>query len=171
MMRRRHLATAAIGSFFFAAILAACSKPEPPTITPEGAVVKAVTPAGLDVEMTIDAYNPNKVPLMARSVKAKVMLGKSIDLGEVTVPTKIEVPAGKHEKIVAPMSLKWTDAAAVGMLALQHDTVPFTIEGTASVGIDELNFDVPFETDGTLTRQQLMEMAPKSLPQLPKLPF
>ena len=170
-MRPRTYAFAALWSFVLVMILAACSKPEPPTIEPEGAVVKAVTPQGLDVEMTIDAYNPNSVPLIARSVTARVKLDDRIDLGEVVVPTKVEVPAKKHEKIVAPVSVKWADASAVAIMAATRESVPFSIEGTASVGIDEVNFDIPFTTSGTLTREQLVQMGMQNRPKFPKLPL
>ncbi len=170
-MRPRTYAFAALWSLLFALLLAACSKPEPPTIEPEGAVVKSVTPQGLDVEMTIDAYNPNSIPLIARSVKARVKLDGRIDLGEVEVPTEVKVPAKKHEKIVAPVSVKWQDASAVAIMAATRESVPFTIEGSANVGIDDVNFDIPFTTEGSLTRDQLMKMGMQNLPQFPKLPL
>lgn len=170
-MRTLRLALAAVALFVWSFALVACSKPEPPTIEPEGAVVKAVTATGLEVEITIDAFNPNSVPLHARSVKARVKLDDSLDLGEVTVPTKIEVPAKKHEKIVAPLTLNWNDVQSVALLALTKESVPFTVEGTASVGVDELNFDVPFKTQGSLTREQLIQLGTQNLPPIPKLPF
>ena len=34
----------------------------------------------------------------------------------------------------------------------------------ASVGVDELNFDIPFTTEGTLTREQLLKLGGQNLP-------
>jgi len=150
--------------------LTGCEKPKPPTLEPESAVVKSVTPAGLELELTVDAYNPNSIPLIARKLKARVKIDGKVDLGEVEVPTKVNIKAKSHEKIVAPVSLAWGDAASIAMMALSKETVPFTVEGTASVGTDDINFDIPFETSGSLTRKQLMELGAKNLPQLPQLP-
>jgi LEA14-like dessication related protein len=156
---------------------AACSKPVPPTITPKSAEVKKVTAEGLEVELTIDVDNPNQVALSARSVKARIKLGDGIDLGEVTVPTKVDVGAKKHKEIVAPLSVKWSDLPAIGLLAATRTEIPFTVEGSAQVGIDQAHFDVPFKTGGTLTRDQLIAITGKALPgltlpsSLPALPF
>src|SRR6187399_2114704 len=103
---------------FLATLFAtACSKPVPPKVTPKSAEVKAVTPEGLELELTIDVDNPNSVPLSARSVKAKIKLGENLDLGEVKVPTKVEVGAKKHKEIVTPLSVKWSDLTSIGIYA------------------------------------------------------
>lgn len=162
--------TAAFALVFSLSLLG-CEKPKPPTLEPESAVVKSVTPAGLELELTVDAFNPNSIPLIARKLKARVKIDGKVELGEVEVPTKVEIKAKKHEKIVAPVSLAWGDAASIAMMALSKETVPFTVNGTASVGTDDLNFDIPFETSGTLTREQLLQLGAKNLPQIPKLPL
>lgn len=162
-------------SVFFVAPLAlalfGCEKPSPPKIEPESAVVKSVDASGLTVEVTLDAHNKNSVPLYTRSVTAKIMLDGKIDLGEVEVPTELKLPSKKHTAVVAPLTLKWKDVLAIGLLAAQKPVIPFTVKGTADVGTDDLNFEVPFETDGTLTREQLSAITAKSIPTIPKLPF
>jgi len=72
---------------------------------------------------------------------------------------------------VAPLTLKWKDVIAIGLMAATTPTIPFTVEGTAEVGTDDFNFEVPFETEGTLTREQLAAITTKALPTIPKLPF
>jgi len=157
-------------ALLLAALLAAsCSKPVPPTITPKSADVKAVTPDGLELELTIDVDNPNGVALSARSVKAKIKIGERIDLGEVKVPTKVEVGAKKHKEITTPLSVKWSDLTSIGIYAATHDKIPFTIDGVAEIGVEEAHFDVPFQTGGTLTRDQLVAITGKALP-IPGLP-
>lgn len=151
--------------------LLACEKPSPPKIKPEGVVVKTVDASGLTVEVTLDAHNKNSVPLYARSVTAKIMLDGKIDLGEVEVPTEVKLPAKKHTAVVAPLTLKWKDVLSIGLLAAQKPVIPFTVTGTAEVGTDDLNFEVPFETEGTLTREQLSAITAKAIPTIPKLPF
>lgn len=162
-------------SVFFIAPLAlalfACEKPSPPKIKPESAIVKSVDAKGLTVEITLDAHNKNSVPLYARSVTAKIMLDGKIDLGEVEVPTEVKLPSEKHTAVVAPLTLKWNDVLAIGLLAAQKPVIPFTVTGTAEVGTDDLNFKVPFETEGTLTREQLTAITANAIPTIPKLPF
>jgi len=133
--------------------------------------VKKVDADALTVEVTLDAHNKNSVPLYARSVKARIKLNQKIDLGEVEVATKVTLPAKKHTTIVAPLTLKWKDVIAIGLMAATTPTIPFTVEGTAEVGTDDFNFEVPFETEGTLTREQLAAITTKALPTIPKLPF
>jgi LEA14-like dessication related protein len=151
--------------------LLACEKPVPPKITPEAAVVKKVDPSGLTVDVTLDAHNKNSVPLYARSVTATIKLDGKIDLGEVEVSTDIKLPAKKHTALVAPLTLKWNDVLSIGLLAAQKPVIPFTVTGTAKVGTDDLNFDVPFETEGSLTREQLSSITVNAIPTIPKLPF
>jgi LEA14-like dessication related protein len=149
------------------ALLIGCSKPEPPILKPEKVLVKAVTPKGLELEVTLDAHNPNSVALSARSVTARVTLADKVDLGKVTVDTKVKLPANKHSELVVPMSLEWGNTLQVGLLAASKETIPFKVEGTAEVGFESISFNVPFTTEGKLTRQELLVITSKSLP----LPF
>lgn len=163
-----------LGTAALAASLLACSKPEPPTLTPEGAKVKSIGPKGLELELTIEVDNPNAVPLRARSVTADVTVGGSVKLGEVTVETPVKVPAKGTGTVTAPISLGWQNAASVAVLAATRETIPFTVAGTANVGIEDVRFDVPFEAGGTLTRAQLMSIGAGAVPipiptALPKL--
>lgn len=147
-----------------------CSKPEPPVLKPEKVEVKSVTADGLEIEVTIDAKNPNSVALIARKVKAKVTLADKVDMGEVEVKTKVKLPAKKHKELTVPMSLKWGNSVQVAMLAATRETIPFKVEGTAEVGIDDFSVEVPFTTEGILTRQDLLVLTAKSLPlPIPKL--
>ncbi len=156
------------GSLFAAlALLTACTKPEPPVLKPEKVQVIAVTPKGLELEVTLDAHNKNSVALSARSVTAKVTLADKVDLGKVTVDTKVKLPANKHSELVVPMSLQWGNTLQLGLLAASKETIPFKVEGTAEVGFESISFSVPFTTEGTLTRQELLVITSKSLP----LPF
>jgi LEA14-like dessication related protein len=164
----------AFGSTMLAVSLLACSKPEPPTLTPEGAKVTSIGPKGLELELTIEVENPNAVPLRARSVTADVTVGGSVKLGEVTVETPVKIPANGTGTVTAPLSLGWQNAASVAVLAATRETIPFTVNGTANVGIEDVSFDVPFKTDGTLTRAQLMSLGAGAVPipiptALPKL--
>jgi LEA14-like dessication related protein len=167
-MLRRSLT---LGALLF---LVSCKAPEPPTLEPERAEVKQVALTGVEVELTIEAKNPNSIPLQARKVKARVKVGDNVDLGEVSVDTKVKIPAEKSATIVAPLSLSWRDLGAVATLAATKSEVRFTVEGTAEIGTEDVNFDVPFKTEGTMSQQDLLKLGAGALPiptALPKLPF
>src|SRR5689334_17633655 len=101
-----------------------CSKPEPPTITPQRGKVTSVTATGIGFELELDAYNPNASALSARKVDAKVTLDGKYDLGKVTVATPLSLPAKKHSKLTVPLSMKYSDLTAIAALAAQNRAVP-----------------------------------------------
>ncbi len=146
-----------------------CSKPEPPTLTSEKVVVTKSSAQGLELEVTLSAKNPNSIKLQANSIKGKVTINQATELAEVSVPTKISLPANKTTQIVVPVKVQWGAAAAMALAAMNSPTIPFTMKGTANVGGDSLNVDLPFTVQGTLTRQQLIDAVQGSLPMIPGL--
>lgn len=147
--------------------LVACSRPEPPTLKPEVAAVTAVTAQGIDLRVQIQAYNPNSIDLTTRSMKATVLLDGKIDVGTVTVPTPLKLPAKKWTRIDAPLSVKWQDLTSIAALAAQSRGVPYQVNGTVAIGGETLNVDVPFRLTGTITQEQLVTVIGNSLPGLP----
>lgn len=147
--------------------LVACSRPEPPTLKPEVAAVTAVTAQGIDLRVQIQAYNPNGIDLTTRSVKATVLLDGKIDVGTVTVPTPLKLPAKAWTRIEAPLSVKWQDLTSIATLAAQSRGVPYQVNGTVAIGGETLNVDLPFRLAGTLTHEQLVTVIGNSLPGLP----
>src|SRR5262245_61012468 len=107
-----------------------CSRPDPPTLTPEQAKVTRISPDGLDLQVLIDAYNPNSIDLTARSLKAKVTLDGKYHVGDVRAPAKVSLPAQKRTRIDVPLSVKWTDISGLFALAAQSRGVPYELEGT-----------------------------------------
>src|SRR6185369_14925096 len=93
-----------------------CSRPDPPTLTPEQAKVTRVSPDGLDLQVQLQAYNPNSVDLSARSLKAKVTLDGKYHVGDVRAPAKVLLPAQKRTRLDVPITVKWTDLS--GLIAL-----------------------------------------------------
>lgn len=149
-----------------------CSRPDPPTLTPEQARVTSITPAGIDLMVRLEAYNPNSVDLSARKVVARVKLDGRIDLGTVKVPTALKLPAQRRTKLDVPLSVKWSDLSLVMGLATSNRSVPYEVDGTVELGGDTLSVDVPFRIGGTLTHEELVRATVKSLPKIaiPGLP-
>jgi LEA14-like dessication related protein len=150
--------------------LVACSKPKPPTITPEKGQVTSVTPFGVDLDLTLGVDNPNKVSLPVQGVTAKVMLDGKIDMGTVTSDKAIDLPAGKKTSMTVPVSVKWNDFPAIMQLAAQSKDVPYSVDGKVKLGGALLNVEVPFTMTGTITHDELVKATLKSIPKIPGLP-
>lgn len=146
--------------------LVACSRPEPPTLRPEAAVVTAVTAQGIDFLVQIQAYNPNSIDLTTRSMKANVLLDGKYDVGTVTVPAPLKLSAKQWTPIQVPLSVKWQDLTSIAALGAQRRGVPYQVNGTVAIGGETLNVDLPFRLAGTITHEQLMAAIGNSLPGL-----
>lgn len=141
----------------------ACSKPKPPELTPTEATVSGVDVAGFDLRLKMDAFNPNKFDIHARNVVAHVVLNGTEDLGTITTPTALALPAGGHTPLNVSLRAPWKGLTALATLAQANKPVPYTLEGTVTVGGESLNVDVPFKMDGKLTPEQLREATARSL--------
>lgn len=164
-MRSTVLALALAGSV----AASGCSKPEPPRITPKEARVRSIGPAGVDLLVTVEAVNPNRVGLSVRSVTGKARLDDRWDLGMVTIAKPIVLPPGTPTTIDAPMTMAWADVQSLAVLAASPRPVPYVVEGTVSIGGERLNVDVPFSLSGTISREDLARAALGSIPAIPGL--
>jgi LEA14-like dessication related protein len=157
-------------SLLLAVLAASCSKPQPPVLTPKETRVTAIDGTSLTILAKVDAFNPNGFDLATRSVKAHVVLDDNVDLGTVTAPNGVNIPAKSHTELSLPLSLKWADVTVVAKLAASAKPMPYRVDGTVTIGGDRLNVDVPFTISGTIAREQLLGAALRALPPLPALP-
>ncbi len=166
--RRPALCAGLLAASIFAA---ACSKPEPPVLTPEQGRITSVSTDGIGMTARFDAYNPNSIDLSARTVGAHVVLDGNVDLGTVHVPSGVKLPAKKHSTLDVPLSLKWADLGSIARLAMQSRAIPYSIEGDVELGGESFSVHVPYTIKGTITHEQLAAAARSSLPKIPGLPF
>lgn len=152
-----------------AAAAGACSKPQPPQLTPKEAKVTSVDLAGFDMTVKMDAVNPNGISLSIQRVVAHVIVDGTQDLGTVTASQPIDLPASSRTAIDVPMTVKWKDATSLALIAAARRPVPYVVDGTATVGGERLNVDVPFKMVGTLTPEQLQQAGMRSLQNIPGL--
>jgi LEA14-like dessication related protein len=143
-----------------------CSKPEPPTIKPHSARLKTVSATGVTLETVLEAHNPNSIPLKARKVTATLTFDKTVKLGPIDVPHKLSLPAGKITKLTVDIPASWESAAQVTGLAASSPKIPYVIEGTVVIGGKNLNAEVPFEIEGTVSRAELLKAGLEGLPTL-----
>lgn len=164
-MTRRSLLVAIVA---FAAVIG-CSKPQPPQLTPQQAKVTSVDATGFDMNVKMDAFNPNAFELTVQSVVAHVIVDGNQDLGTVTASQPITLPANAHTALEVPMNVKWKNATGFAAIAAARRAVPYTLDGTATVGGNRLNVDIPFKLQGTMTPEQLQQAGLKSLQAIPGL--
>jgi LEA14-like dessication related protein len=146
---------------------AGCSRPKPPTLTPLSARITSIGPAGIGVEVEVAVENPNAVDLAVRSVTAHVILDAKIDMGQMTIPQAVTLPAQQSKNLEFPLSVGWNDLPTVLLLATSNRTIPYEVTGTVSLGGDRLNLDLPFRLPGSITHEQLVQATASSLPSLP----
>ena len=152
----------------------ACTRPEPPTITPISGRVTRISPTGITVEAKLEGYNPNSFNIRVKGATAHVVLDEKVDVGTMKLPFPVVLPAGKRQLFDIPIALNWRDVVSLAPLALSNRDVPYVADGTINISAADIDLEVPFRVTGLVTHQQLMQAASRSIPQiqgLPKLPF
>ena len=135
--------------------IGACSKPEPPKITPHAARVTSVTPLGVELALELDVENKNAFPLIVQEVTGTLKLGAGVEVGRARSEPKGSVPAA--------LSVPWTQLGALAPLAASGKPVPYTFDGTAKMGSAKINFDVPFTVKGEITQAQAVQAGIRGL--------
>ena len=146
-----------------AALVAGCSKPSPPTLTPEKVSVARIDLTGIVLDVSMSATNPNSVDLTASDVSSRVVIDAH-DVGSVTLPHTVTLPAGKTTRLEVPITLRWSDLGVLAELAATSGSVPYRVDGTLEMGGALLHVGVPFHFDGTMTHAQIVEATMNSLP-------
>jgi LEA14-like dessication related protein len=111
----------------------ACSKPEPPKITPHAARVQSVTPLGVGLALELDVENKNPFPLIVQEVSGTLKLGAGVEVGRARSEPKGNVPAKATTRVPATLDVPWTQLGALAPLAASGKPVPYTFDGTAKL--------------------------------------
>lgn len=152
------------------ALASGCAKPEPPTLTPTGATVTSVSPAGLGLNVVLQAKNPNSIDLDAQKVVADITLDGTVKLAHVVVSQPVHLPANKTTTLTVPMQAGWNNLLALAPLTQKQGNIPFSVDGKVTVG-GGLEIEVPFQVTGSLTAAELTKVAASALPKIPGLTF
>jgi LEA14-like dessication related protein len=152
---------------FAACAALGCSTPQPPTLTPKKVTVTALSPVAIDVNLELDAANPNSFALAVRTVTAKVRLAGQYDVGTSTVAKPFDLPAKATVSLSVPMSVPWSNVAPLVGLAAGGKDVAYEVEGTVSIGSASLDVTLPFKTSGTMTHDQMVQATMRSIPAIP----
>jgi len=157
----------------FALILAlslavACSKPQPPTIVPLQVRVTRLDPQGIEFHVELAVSNPNSADLSATGINSHIQLSTTQDLGTVRLPKQLTLPAGQTTKIEAPISIAWTHLGALAQFAASGSAVPYSVDGTLDLGGALLHVGVPFHLEGSISRDEIVGVALRSLQAVPR---
>jgi hypothetical protein len=150
-----------------ATLTSGCSKPAPPTLAPEKVTVTRIDVTGIALDVSMSATNPNPSDLSASGVSSHVVVDKTHDVGTVTVPETITLPAGKTTTFEVPLTMKWSDMGVLAQLAVSTGAVPYSVDGTLDMGGNLMHVGVPFHLDGTITQAQIVGAMLNSMPKLP----
>jgi LEA14-like dessication related protein len=134
----------------------ACSKPKPVQVTPQSVQLATVGPEGVGVSLSLNVHNPNRFPIIAQRVSATLELQDGSELGRGSATTAFTIPAEGDTQLPAELRMGWTNLGALTPYALAGRALPYRISGTARLGGESLNLDVPFSISGQLTPQQVL---------------
>jgi hypothetical protein len=149
--------------------IVACSRPAPPTLTPERAEVVSGSPSGLVIRVHCQAHNPNSIPLPIRSVDGNITIGGS-PLGGVSTTSMNTLAANADTPVSFDLSVPWANVAPVLISTTASEEVPYVVQGTAQFEALGIKLSSPFSTQGKLRRAELVNAVARSLP-IPRMPL
>lgn len=152
MMRRRLLLSLAT----LAWLAVGCSKPKPPTLTPRSARVTALKPDGVQLSLVLAAHNPNGFPLIVNAVSGNFELQDGTPLGSGSSAASFSVPSDGDQDLPVTLDVRFSSLSALAPYALAAKPLPYRIRGSARIGSDHLNVDVPYTIEGVLTAEQVI---------------
>jgi len=146
-------------------LVEACVRPKPPTITPKSAQVRAVDATGVTLMVTFDVVNPNRFPLMVHAVDGRFSVGggAGVELGKAHAEPASNIPAEGTSTVSSEIAVGWTNLPALTPFILSPAAVPYRFDGSATLGGESLNLNLPFTVSGELTRAQLISVGFRGL--------
>lgn len=136
---------------------ASCSKPKPPELKARSAHVSAIKPESIELSLVLDAHNPNSFPIVASQVSAVFELQDGTQLGQGQSSDAFTIPSRGDAAITAKLDVRWNSLSALAPYALAARPLPYRLRGSARLGGEHLNVDVPFSIDGQLPPEQVIQ--------------
>jgi LEA14-like dessication related protein len=160
---RRMMLLGALATF-----AAACSRPQPPSITPRSADVTGATSEGLGLRVHCVIRNSNAFALTVQRVSVRLTLA-SRDLGVTQLASALRLPTDTDVPLDIDVRAPWGDLPGIIAVTMFNENIPYRLDGTARVGGERLNVDVPFRLESTLPRRVLLGAASSAAPGVPPL--
>lgn len=153
---RRPLGWLALAALGLSAVATACSKPQPPSVTPHVVRVTGVGARGLDLDVELQVHNPNSFPLSAEAVWGTLYSARDQKLGEGRSTPNNAIPANGSSIVASTVHVAWENLPALAPL-LVDERIPYEFRGDVTLGSESLHISLPFTLSGELTRAQLLE--------------
>src|SRR5882724_5739915 len=138
MFSMRQTVTLASTALVCATLTTACFKPKPVEITPQSLQLSSINPDGVGLTVVLDVHNPNGFPISASAVTAVIELQDGSELGQGSATPAFTIPAQ-------------------GNAAVTAKPLPYRLRGSARIGGESLNVEVPFTISGQLTPDQVLQ--------------
>lgn len=145
------------GLLVLSSLTNSCEKPQPPRVEPRAIRVTSISPTRIGLEVELEIHNPNGFALLVHKARGRLAVGNAVEIGTGEATLDGSVPAKSSKVVPAAISLNWTNVQVLVPLALTASSVPYSFEGTASLGSERLNVDVPISLSGELTQAQLLQ--------------
>lgn len=145
-----------------------CARPTPPRITPRSADVTGATAQGLGLKVHCVVRNGNSFDLTVQRISVRLTLGGR-DLGVTDLQRTIRLPSNVDVPMDIDVRAPWVDLAGLIAVSVFNENIPYRLDGSARVGGERLNVDVPFTLESTLPRRILLGAASSATPGLPPL--
>lgn len=151
-----------------AALTLGCARPTPPRITPRSADVTGANAQGLGLKVHCVVRNGNRFDLTVQRVSVRLTLAGR-DLGVTELPTTLRLPTNTDVPMDIDVRAPWGDLPGIIAVTVFNENVPYRLDGTAQVGGERLNVDVPFTLESTLPRRVLLGAVSSATPGMPPL--
>jgi LEA14-like dessication related protein len=151
------VASWALCALWLASGPSACSKPQPPSVTPRTARVTGASLLGLDVDLELEVKNPNAFPLSAHAVTGTLFIGDQQKLGEGSARPEYAIPAHGSSLVSSRVHIDWQNLTALAPF-LGAAAVPYAFRGDVAIGGEDVNVTLPFVLEGRLTQAELLQL-------------
>jgi LEA14-like dessication related protein len=153
---RRQLGWLALAALGLSAVATACSRPQPPSVSPHVVRVTGVGARGLDLDVELLVHNPNSFPLSAEAVEGTLYSARDQKLGEGRSSPSKAIPANGSSIVASTVHVAWENLPALAPL-LAVERIPYEFRGDVTLGGESVHVSLPFTLSGELTRTQLLE--------------
>lgn len=126
-----------------------------PSVTPQVVRIWGVDLAGVVVRTDLDVFNPNGFSLNVAAVSGTITFADQVPLGTASVPTASYLPAHAWQHVTADMRLPWLNLPSVLALAGTRSVVPYTFDGSATIG-GRFRLTIPFQIRGEVAARELL---------------
>lgn len=137
-----------------ALLLVACSRPKPPTLTPERVDTVGTSVSGMLFRVVCKANNPNAYPLPTRRATGTITLGAA-SLGTVEAASLPTLPAQSDTEVSFDLVVPWKNLGAALTAAAGSDEIPYTVEGRAVFEAAGVSISAPFTIKKTIRKSEL----------------